>query len=52
MGQRIKHLAGGHRTFTGKLSERQGLTIPSWDPDHGDLGQTATRAAQAECYLL
>jgi hypothetical protein len=39
MGQWIKDLAATHRTFAGKLAERQSLTVPSEDPDYGDLGQ-------------
>ena len=38
-GQWIKDLAAGRRTFAGKLAERQSLTVPSEDPDYGDLGQ-------------
>ncbi len=33
--QWIKDLAAAHRTFADRLS----LTIPSQDPDYGDLGQ-------------
>jgi hypothetical protein len=36
--QWIKDLAAGHRTFVGKLADRQSQTIPSEDPDYGDLG--------------
>jgi hypothetical protein len=32
-------LAAGHRAFAGTLAERQSLTVPSEDPDYGDLGQ-------------
>jgi hypothetical protein len=39
MGQWIKNLAAGHRTFAGTLAERHSLTVPSEDPDYGDLGQ-------------
>jgi hypothetical protein len=39
MGQWIKDLAAGHRAFAGTLAERQSLTVPSEDPDYGDLGQ-------------
>ena len=38
MGQWIKDLAAGHRTFAARLADRQSLTIPSEDPDYGDLG--------------
>jgi conjugative relaxase-like TrwC/TraI family protein len=38
-GQWITDLAAAHRTFTGRLADRQSLTIPSPDPDYGDLGQ-------------
>ncbi len=38
-GQWIKDLAAQHRTFAQRLAERQSLTIPSADPDYGDLGQ-------------
>ena len=34
----ITDLTAGHRTFTGKLADRQSQMIPSEDPDHGDLG--------------
>jgi len=36
--QWITGLAAGHRTFAGKLADRQGQMIPSEDPDYGDLG--------------
>ena len=36
--QWIKDLAAGHRTFAGKLADRQSQTVPSEDPDYGDLG--------------
>ena len=39
MGQWIKDLDIGHDTFADKLAERQSLTVPSVDPDYGDLGQ-------------
>ena len=39
MGQWIKDLAVEHQTFADKLGERQSMTIPSEDPDYGDLGQ-------------
>ena len=39
MGRWIKDLATAHRTFADRLAERQSLTIPSQDPDYGDLGQ-------------
>jgi AAA domain len=38
-GQWIKDLAATHHTFADKLAERQSLTVPSEDPDYGDLGQ-------------
>ena len=38
MDQWITDLAAGHRTFAGKLADRQSQTIPSEDPDYGDLG--------------
>ena len=38
-GQWIKDLASAHRTFADRLAERQSLTVPSEDPDYGDLGQ-------------
>ena len=37
-GQWIKDLAAGHRTFGGKLADRQSQTVPSDDPDYADLG--------------
>jgi len=37
--QWIADLAAAHRTFAGRLADRQSLMIPSEDPDHGDLGQ-------------
>ncbi len=39
MGQWIKDLAAVHRTFAERLANLQSLTIPSQDPDYGDLGQ-------------
>jgi hypothetical protein len=39
MGQWIKDLAAGHRTFAAKLAERQSLRVPSEQPEYGDLGQ-------------
>ena len=36
--QWIKDLAAGHRAFAGKLADRQSQTVPSEDPDYGDLG--------------
>jgi hypothetical protein len=39
MGQWIKDLAATHLRFADKLAERQSLTVPSEDPDYGDLGQ-------------
>ncbi len=38
MGQWIKQLAAGHRDFADRLADRQSQTIPSEDPDYGDLG--------------
>jgi hypothetical protein len=38
-GQWIKDLAAQHREFADKLADHQSLTIPSEDPDYGDLGQ-------------
>ena len=37
-GQWIKDLAAGHRTFAGKLADRQSQAVPSEDPDYADLG--------------
>ena len=34
----ITDLAAGHRTFVGKLADRQSQAIPSEDPDYGYLG--------------
>ena len=39
MGQWIKDLAAGHRTFAERLADRQSLKIPSEDPGYSDLGQ-------------
>jgi hypothetical protein len=39
LGQWIKDLAATHRTFANRLAARQSMTIPSRDPDYGDLGQ-------------
>ena len=39
MGQWIKDLAASHQTFADTLAERQSVTVPSEDPDYGDLGQ-------------
>ena len=36
--QRITDLAAGHRTFADMLADRQSQTMPSEDPDYGDLG--------------
>ena len=36
--QWIKDLAAGHRAFAGQLADRQSQTVPSEDPDYGDLG--------------
>ena len=38
IGQWIKDLAAAHRTFAGRLADRQSQIIPSEDPDYGDLG--------------
>jgi hypothetical protein len=38
-GQWIRDLAAAHRTFAERLADRQSLTMPSQDPDYGDLGQ-------------
>jgi hypothetical protein len=37
MSQWIKDLAAGRRTFADGLADRQSETIPSEDPDYGDL---------------
>ena len=39
IGQWIKDLAATHHTFADRLAERQSMTVPSEDPDYGDLGQ-------------
>ena len=39
VGQWIKNLAAAHHAFAETLAERQSLTVPSEDPDYGDLGQ-------------
>jgi hypothetical protein len=39
IGQRISDLAAAHRTFAGRLADRQNLRIPAEDPRYGDLGQ-------------
>ena len=39
MGQWIKDLATAHRAFAERLANLQSLTIPSQDPDYGDLGR-------------
>ena len=39
IGQWIKGLAASHRTFAERLANLQSLTLPSEDPDYGDLGQ-------------
>ena len=38
IGQWIRDLAAGHRTFADRLADRQSQRIPSQDPDYGDLG--------------
>jgi hypothetical protein len=38
-GQWIKDLTAAHQAFADTLAERQSQTIPSQDPDYGDLGQ-------------
>ena len=38
MGPWIKDLAAGRRPFADRLADRQSQTIPSEDPDYGDLG--------------
>jgi len=35
----IKDLAAQRRAFADELAKRQSLTIPSEDPDYGDIGQ-------------
>jgi conjugative relaxase-like TrwC/TraI family protein len=39
MGPWITDLAAAHRAFADRLAERQSLTVPSEDPDYGNLGQ-------------
>jgi hypothetical protein len=39
MGQWIKDLAAGCPAFADRLADRQSQTVPSEDPDYGDLGQ-------------
>jgi len=39
VSQWIKDLAAGRRTFGRRLADRQSQTIPSEDPDYGDLSQ-------------
>ena len=39
MGQWIKDLAAGHRTFADRIADRQSQMVPSEDPDYGDLGR-------------
>jgi hypothetical protein len=39
MGQWIKDLTDKRSAFADRLADRQSLTIPSEDPDYGDLGQ-------------
>ncbi len=36
--QWIADLAAAHQTFADRLADRESLTIPSEDPDYGDLG--------------
>jgi hypothetical protein len=38
MGQWIKDLAVGHRTFAEQFASRQNLMLPAENPDYGDLG--------------
>ncbi len=53
MGQWIKDLAAGHRTFAGRLADRQSQTIPSEDPEYGDLGRAFPAwPAQARAAIL
>jgi len=37
--QLITDLAAAHRTFAGRLADRQSLMIPAEDPAYGDVGQ-------------
>jgi hypothetical protein len=39
IGQWIRDLAAGRRTFADRLADRQSVKIPSEDPDYDDLGQ-------------
>ena len=39
MDQWISDLGAAHRTFAERLTDRQSQTIPSGDPDSGDLGR-------------
>ena len=39
VGQWITDLVAAHRTFAERLANLQSLTIPSKNPDYGDLGQ-------------
>ncbi len=39
IGQWIKDLAAGRQMFADCLADRQSQTIPSEDPDYGDLGR-------------
>ena len=39
MGLWIKDLAAERKAFADQLAERQSMSIPSEDPDYGDLGQ-------------
>ena len=39
MEQWITGMTAGHRTFAGKLADRQSQMIPSKDPDYGDIGR-------------
>jgi hypothetical protein len=39
MGRWITDLAAAHRAFAERLASLQSLTIPSQDPDYGDLGR-------------
>jgi hypothetical protein len=51
--QWLKDLAAQRRAFAGKLAERQSLTIPSEDPDHGDIGQAfPSRPGQGKDAIL
>jgi hypothetical protein len=48
MSQWIKDLAAAHRTFIERLANLQSLTIPSPNPEYGDLGQAFLPWPQAE----